>query len=100
VKFEYLTKIENETPLKLKDEIIKILSDEQRSGKPPKFTDCQVAAIIALSLEDPSAIGLPFSHWTRELIRSEAIVRGIVDGISLSQIGRFFKRKRFTASLE
>ena len=93
----YLQDIEDKTPLKLKSEIIKILSDEKRPGAPPKFTDIQVASIIALSLEEPNEIGLPFSHWTRELIREVAIQRGIVENISLSQIGRFFKRKRFTA---
>jgi transposase len=99
-KAAYLQNIEDQTPLKLKAEIIKILSDEPRPGAPPKFTDVQVASIIALSLEDPMEIGLPFSHWTRELIREVAIQRGIVEDISLSQIGRFFKRKRFTATLD
>ena len=97
-KAEYLQTIEEKTPLKLKSEIIKILSDEPRPGAPPTYTDVQVAAIIALSLEDPSEIGLPFSHWTQELVREIAIQRGIVDDISVSQIGRFFKRKRFTAA--
>jgi len=97
-KAGYLQDIENKTPLKLKSEIIKTLSDEPRPGAPPKFTDVQVAAVIALSLEDPSEIGLPFSHWTRELIREVAVQRGIVDDISVSQIGRFFKRKGFTAA--
>ena len=96
-KAEYLQEIEEKTPLKMKSEIIKILSDEQRPGAPPTFTDVQVAAIIALSLENPLEIGLPFSHWTRELIKEVAIQRGIVKDISVSQIGRFFKRKRFTA---
>lgn len=97
-KTAYLQEIEEKTSLKLKSEIMKILSDERRPGAPPTFTDVQVAAIIALSLEDPSKIGLPFSHWTQELIREVAIQRGIVDDISVSQIGRFFKRKRFTAA--
>ena len=97
-KTAYLQNIEEKTPLKLKSEIKKILSDEPRPGAPPTFTDVQVAAIIALSLEDPSEIGLPFSHWTQELVREIAIQRGIVDDISVSQIGRFFKRKRFTTT--
>jgi transposase len=97
-KATYLQDIEDKTPNKLKSEIIKVLSDEQRPGAPPTFSDVQVAAIIALSLEEPSKIGLPFSHWTQELIKEIAIQRGIVEDISVSQIGRFFKRKRFTAS--
>jgi len=97
-KATYLKDIEDKTPLKLKAEITKILSDETRPGAPPKFTDIQVASIIAMSLEEPMELGLPFSHWTRELIREVAIQRGIVDDISVSQIGRFFKRERFTAT--
>ena len=49
-KVAHLHETEQKTPLKLKSEIIKTLSDEPRPGAPPKFTDVQVAAIIALSL--------------------------------------------------
>ena len=92
VAAEKLAKIEEETPHKLKSEIIKVLSDEQRPGKPSSFIDEQVSTIIALSLQDPQTLDLPFSHWTPELLRVVAIDKGIVKSISASQIGRFLKR--------
>ena len=88
-----LNKIEIEAPHKLKSEIKEVLSDEYRPGAPVTFTDVQVAAIIAMSLEDPQTLGYPFSHWTNELLQFAAIDRGIVDSISKNQIWRFLKKK-------
>ena len=95
---EELKRTETETPHKLRRMIEKTLSDEQRPGSPPKFTDEQVAAIIAVSCEDPAIFELPFSHWTPELLRIEVIKMGIVDSISVRHVGRFLKRERFTTS--
>jgi putative transposase len=89
---EELERTEGESPHKMRSKITEILSDEQRSGGPPKFTDEQVACIIALSLESPSNLELPFSHWSPRLLRIEAIKRGIVEEISERQVGRFLKR--------
>ena len=83
-----LNKTESENPQKMRSLVEKILSDEQRRGAPTKFGDEQVAAIIALSLEDPARLELPFSHWTAELLQVEAKKRGIVEDISVRQIGR------------
>lgn len=91
---EKLAQVEKETPLKLKEEIIKVLSDEQRPGTPSTFTDEQVSTIIALSLQDPQTIGFPFSHWTNKLLKIAVIDKGIVESISESQIRRFLKRQR------
>jgi transposase len=96
--YEELKHIETETPHKLRAAIEDILSDEQRPGCPAKFTDEQVAAIIAMLCEDPAKFDLPFSHWTPILLRIEVIKLGIVDDISVRQIGRFFKRTRSTAT--
>ena len=94
-----LLKTEEENPRKLRSKIEKVLSDEPRSGAPTTFTDEQVACIIAMSCQKPDELGLPFSHWSPELLKDEAINRGIVSAISTSQVRRFLKRKRFkTAS--
>jgi len=90
-----LATIEEENPRKLRNAIEKTLSDEQRSGKPATFTDEQVACIIAMSCQKPDDLGLPFSHWTPELLKDEAIKRGIVSTISTSQVRVFLKRERF-----
>jgi putative transposase len=95
-----IKKTEAELPHKLRRTIESALSDEQRPGAPSKFSDEQVAAIIALSCEDPAIFGIPFSHWTPELLRIEAIKLGITESISVRQIGRFLKRERLKASPE
>lgn len=91
-----IRQVEEKTPNKMRSTIEGILSDEQRPGSPGTFSDHQVAAIIAMSCESPEKFDLPFSHWTPKLLQIEAIKLGIVDSISVRQIGRFLKRERFT----
>ena len=93
---EELQRIERESPQKLRSKIEEIQSEEQRAGVTRKFRGEQVAAKIALSLEEPARLGLPFSHWSPGLLRIEAIKLGIVDEISVRQVGRFLKRERYT----
>ena len=95
---EVLRKTEAENPQKMRREIEKILSDEQRPGGPTKYKDEQVAAILALACENPADRDLPFSHWSPMLLRQEAIKLGIVEDISVRQIGRFLKYGRFKAT--
>jgi len=99
-KFDELAKIEEDTPHKLRAAIKETLSDEQRSGTPATFRDEQVAAIIALACSDPMEMELPFSHWSSELLRQEAIKLKIVDNISARQVSRFLKRRRNKATFE
>ena len=98
IQYEELQRIQAETPHKMRSAIQKILSDEHRPGSPSTFTDEQVAAIIAMACEDPSKFDLPFSHWTPGLLQRQAIKHGIVEDISVRQVGRFLKRKGFTAT--
>jgi len=88
---EQLLKVERETPQKLRSTIIETLSDAPRDGAPAKFRDEQVAAIIAMACEDPEKFDLPVSYWTPTLLRQKAIELGIVDDISVRQVGRFLK---------
>ena len=68
------------------------LSDEPRSGCPPKFTAEQVTQIIAVACEEPEESDRPVSHWTSGDLAAEVIQRGIVPEISPRQVGRFLKR--------
>ena len=95
---EELRQTEAASPHKMRRLIEEILSDAPRAGAPPKFTDEQVAAIIALSCEEPMKLGLPFSHWSPKLLQIEVIKLGIVESISVRQVGRFLKRERFTTA--
>jgi len=92
-----LQRVEKETPHKLRSAIERTLSDERRPGGPPTYTDEKVAAIIAMACEDPAKFGLPFSHWTPSLLQAEVIKIGILDNISVRQVGRFLKRAGITA---
>ena len=82
----------------LKAKIESVLSDEPRSGAPSKFTDEQVAQILALACQSPEELGLPFSHWTPGALARVAVSRGIVPSISTRQVGRFLKRYGSKAS--
>jgi len=97
-KYDELQKTELERPHKMRSLIEKILSDERRPGGPSKFKDEQVAAIIALACEEPSKFDLPFSHWTPRLLQIEAVKLGIVDSISVRQVGRFLKGAGLTTA--
>ena len=57
--------------------------DMPRSGQPKKLSATQEAQIIAIACSDAPAGG---NHWTMELLRNEAIDRGVVDKISTEPI--------------
>lgn len=59
------------------------ISDLPRPGQPNKLSSDQEAHIIAIACSNPP-IGR--NHWTIELLREEAIHRGIVDTISKEPI--------------
>jgi len=40
------------------------LRDAGRGGRPPTYTAEQVGGVVAASLTDPRALGLPFASWT------------------------------------
>ena len=40
------------------------LADAPRSGRPARYTAEEVGELIAASLTDPQALGLPFASWT------------------------------------
>lgn len=74
--------------------ILNILSDEQRSGAPAKFTAEQVVQIVTIACETPSDSNREISHWTPREIADEAVKRNIVDTISARSVGRFLKSGR------
>jgi hypothetical protein len=78
-------------PHRLREGILKVLSDAPRPGAGPKFTPEQVAQIVAVACESPALSGRPITHWTNWELRDEVISRGIVESISESQVGRFLR---------
>jgi len=73
------------------------LSDAERSGSPGKFSAHDYCQILGVALEDPALSGRPISHWGLTELTDEVIKRGIVSGISRSQVGSFLKRQRSQA---
>ncbi|WP_025689482.1 COG3415 family protein [Paenibacillus zanthoxyli] len=88
-QYPELCRIEQEHPEELEAAIVQTLRDEPRPGTQPTFTEQQVLQIVAIAYENPEAIGRPISHWTPREVRDEAIKRGIVSSISVSQAARF-----------
>ena len=76
----------------LKEAIIDALSDAGRSGAPPVFTPDQEERVRALACREPSEFGLPHSQWTRQLLAEEAARQGIVESVSVAEVGRWLKK--------
>jgi len=74
-----------------RNEVIRLLTDRQRNGAPPTFTESQKQQIIALASQKPTEHGIPVTHWSHEIIAHVAGDTGIVTSISRSQVGRFLK---------
>ena len=74
-----------------KKELLELVGDKPRSGTPRVFTLAEKEQIVALGSSNPSDLGLPYTHWSLQLLRDEAIKRGVVKKISVRQVGRFLK---------
>ncbi len=46
------------------------LADRPRSGAPPTYSPEQVGEVLAASLTNPSALGLPFGCWTLDRLEA------------------------------
>jgi transposase len=46
------------------------LRDNNRSGRPPTYTEEQRSEVVAASLTDPQSLGLPFGSWTLDRLQA------------------------------
>jgi transposase len=76
-------------PHRLREGILEVLSDAPRPGSPGTFTAEQVAAILAVACESPKLSDRPINRWTHRELRDEVVKRGIVESISVAQVGRY-----------
>jgi len=91
-KQEGLTALETElSRQEYRAEIEAVLSEEERSGRPPHFTAEQLCQIVAMACEAPEKYGYPVTHWTAKELALAAVKQGIVDSISTRHVGRFLK---------
>lgn len=86
-----LTLLECTEPRRLRQAIRDTLRDAPRSGCPGKFTAEQITQILAIACEPPARSGRPITHWTNAELRAEVIKRGIVENISVSQVGLYLR---------
>src|SRR3954462_582352 len=91
--FHDLVRIEctDDSPAALRHAIEELLSDEPRPGCPGKFSAEQLTLLFALACEPPEESGLPITHWTGAELAAEAVKRGIVASISVSQVNRLLR---------
>jgi len=88
--FDALVAIEcRETQAELRRAVEDVLSDAPRSGSTGTFTAEQVTQILAVACEPPEQSGRPIDRWTHRELADEVIARGIVECISISQVGRY-----------
>lgn len=80
------------TDLALLREMILVLGDSPRSGRPKTITEAQEQQIVALSCEKPAKYDLPVTTWTQALLAQKAIELGILGSISAHQIGVILKK--------
>jgi putative transposase len=82
----------------LRRAVEELLSDLPRPGCPGKFTAEQVTQLLAVACEPPEASGRPVTHWTPRELADEVRQRGLVESISVRQVGRFLKDGRTPAA--
>lgn len=71
--------------------VMERLQDEQRSGKPAKFSIEQVVELFALACCEPEDYGRPISDWTARELAEEIMKQGIVESISPRHVGRLLE---------
>lgn len=76
----------------IKRKIMKVLSDNRRSGAPRKFSMSQRKQLIALACEKPEDYGVPISQWSGRALAEIAATKGIVESISVSQLHWILKK--------
>jgi len=88
--FDALVAIEcRETQAELRRAIEDVLGDAPRSGSTGTFTAEQVTQVLAVACEPPEQSRRPIDRWTHRELADEVIARGIVESISVSQVGRY-----------
>lgn len=77
----------------VESQIIAIMSDKDRSGKPAKITLAQKNEIIAIACEEPRTFGVPISKWTLAALREVIKEKQIVSDISTTYVGKILEKK-------
>ena len=81
-----------------KKRVLELLDDASRPGCPEKFTAEQICQILSVACEAPAESEHPLSHWSLTSLIAEVVRRGIVEGISKSQMHVFLKSCGYQAT--
>jgi transposase len=65
------------------------LNDHARSGRPRTFADVAAAEVKAMACALPAETGVPLARWSATELASEAVTRGVVEGVSASTVRRW-----------
>jgi putative transposase len=71
--------------------VIERLEDQERRGKPAKFSIEQVVELFALACSDAEDYGRPISDWTARELAEQMVQQGIVESISPRHVGRLLE---------
>jgi transposase len=66
-------------------------SGYENCGRAPKFKETERRKILEVATSRPSDLGLPFTEWSLEKIKSYLISKGYVDSISIETVRRILK---------
>jgi len=94
---ERLRYIESTNVSELETEILNVLSDLPRTGKPRKFTDEQRMEIVKIACNFPRDYGFPLGKWSLITLSSSVVNIGslqFVNSISPSTIQRILNENR------
>ena len=92
LRFEQGVQDQGITDLALLRQMLLLLGDLPRSGRPKVITEAQEQQIVALSCERPTKYGLAVSTWTQALLAQKAVELGILPTISVHQVGVILKK--------
>ena len=79
-------------------EMMSVIKDKPRSGKPPVFTLSQKQQIVTLACRKPSEYGIPINRWTHEMLAKVAKAEKIVKSISPRHVGGILKKSGGTSA--
>lgn len=68
----------------------------ENGGRPPKVSPEHESELIDLALTPPNLTGMPFTHWSLQTLRDEAVKRRLVPKISLETVRQVLKKHHVT----
>jgi transposase len=71
-----------------------IFSKYRNGGRPRTILPEHESELVELSMMPPDIIGLPFTHWSLETLRDEAVKRKLVPEISIESVRQILKSHR------